>query len=415
MTYDDHAKLLAVKVIGTVESGLNYTSINYGDPITVGIMQWYGTRAAGILARIANEEPSSWTGAAQSVKDSLSAHPPTDGYWNSRWLTKEEGESLKPILKATAHIQTDQAQKDLEAYKQVAINIGMDIDGNTNAVIFFFTMYHQGHKYAMQVMASAGANSSIDRLRSYCLNNPTLGQYRNRYNTAYDLIMAGDISGVDEPTDPTPAPPGGDNSTGDSRLESDISYIEQIGTHLLIHRKGKSKLFAYFDGRQRWTITQDKDTGSEVVPPTTNPNPDPGGDTSTKMSAMINFAKSVENKYSYAQAPGRMDPESSGLTDCSGFVYYIYNRFYGINVGTWTVEQNERGTLIQHTSGALDESSMKIGDLILYSWEGGRVDHVEMYIGNATILGHPGPGKGPNEKPITWGSSAVYRNVRRYV
>ena len=415
MTYDDHAKLLAVKVIGTVESGLNYTSINYGDPITVGIMQWYGTRAAGILARIANEEPSSWTGAAQSVKDSLSAHPPTDGYWNSRWLTKEEGESLKPILKATAHIQTDQAQKDLEAYKQVAINIGMDIDGNTNAVIFFFTMYHQGPKYAMQVMASAGANSSIDRLRSYCLNNPTLGQYRNRYNTAYDLIMAGDISGVDEPTDPTPAPPGGDNSTGDSRLESDISYIEQIGTHLLIHRKGKSKLFAYFDGRQRWTITQDKDTGSEVVPPTTNPNPDPGGDTSTKMSAMINFAKSVENKYSYAQAPGRMDPESSGLTDCSGFVYYIYNRFYGINVGTWTVEQNERGTLIQHTSGALDESSMKIGDLILYSWEGGRVDHVEMYIGNATILGHPGPGKGPYEKPITWGSSAVYRNVRRYV
>lgn len=411
MTYDDHAKLLAVKVVGTVESGLDYTAVNYNDPITVGIMQWYGTRAAGILSRIASEKPDSWTGAAQSIKDSLSAHPPTDGYWNSRWLTKEEGDSLKPILKATANIQTDQAQKDFEAYKQVAINIGMDPDGNTEAVLFFFTMYHQGPKYAMQVMSSAGSDANIDRILSICLNNPTLGQYPNRYNEAYKLIKAGDTSGVDDPKDPTPDNPGGDTGTGTTRLESDISYIEQIGSHLIIHRKSSGPLMAYYDGRQRWVIGQDSNKGAEVVPPETGG----GEDVSDKMTAMINFAKSVENKYSYAQAPGRMDPESSGLTDCSGFVYYIYNRFYGINVGTWTVEQNERGTLIQHTSGALDESSMKIGDLILYSWEGGRVDHVEMYIGNATILGHPGPGKGPYEKPITWGSSAVYRNVRRYV
>ena len=411
MTYDDHAKLLAVKVIGTVESGLDYTAVNYNDPITVGIMQWYGTRAAGILSRIATEESSSWSGAAQSIKDSLSAHPATDGYWNSRWLTKEEGDSLKPILKATSHIQTDQAQKDFDDYKQVAINIGMDPDGNTEAVLFFFTMYHQGPKYAMQVMSSAGSGANIDRILSICLNNPTLGQYSNRYNEAYKLIKAGDTSGVDDPKDPTPDNPGGDSGTGTTRLESDISYIEQIGSHLLIHQKSSGPLMAYYDGRQRWIIGQDSNKGADVVPPETSG----GEDVPDKMTAMINFAKSVENKYSYAQAPGRMDPESSGLTDCSGFVYYIYNRFYGINVGTWTVEQNERGTLIQNTNGALNESSMKIGDLIFYSWEGGRVDHVEMYIGNGTILGHPGPGNGPYEKPITWGSSAVYRNVRRYV
>ena len=415
MAYDDHAKLLAVKVIGTVESGLDYTSINYSDPITVGIMQWYGTRAAGILTRIANEEPDSWSGAAQSIKDSLSAHPATDGYWNSRWLTKEEGESLKPILKAAAHIQTDQAQIDFEAYKQVAINIGMDPDGNTQAVLFFFTMYHQGPKYAMQVMSAAGANANIDRIRSYCLNNPVLGQYRTRYNAAYDLIMADDTTGVDEPEDPIPAEPGGDGGTGEDKLESDISYIEQVGTHMIIHRKNKGKLFAYFDGRQRWTITQDKDTGSDIVPPDTNPDPDPGGDVSTKMSAMISWLHSVLGQFKYAQAPGRLDPVSSGLTDCSGLAYYAYNRFFGIDVGTWTVGQNKNGTQIINTSGALDTSLMHVGDLVFYSWTGTRVDHVEIYIGNSQLIGHPGPGNGPTLKNITWGSGAVYRIVRRYV
>ena len=67
MTYDATAKKLAVKVIGTVESNLNYGSVNYNDPITVGIAQWFGTRAAALLDRMEVENSSEWYGVEPSV------------------------------------------------------------------------------------------------------------------------------------------------------------------------------------------------------------------------------------------------------------------------------------------------------------------------------------------------------------
>ena len=52
MAWDATAKKVAVKAIGQVESSMNYAAINYNDPITVGLAQWYGTRAAAILNRM---------------------------------------------------------------------------------------------------------------------------------------------------------------------------------------------------------------------------------------------------------------------------------------------------------------------------------------------------------------------------
>ena len=48
MAWNTESKRLAFKAIGTVESGLRYNAVNYNDPITVGVMQWYGTRATDI-------------------------------------------------------------------------------------------------------------------------------------------------------------------------------------------------------------------------------------------------------------------------------------------------------------------------------------------------------------------------------
>lgn len=42
----------AMYVIGEVESNWNWTAVNYNDPITIGMMQWYGTRAAALLTSL---------------------------------------------------------------------------------------------------------------------------------------------------------------------------------------------------------------------------------------------------------------------------------------------------------------------------------------------------------------------------
>src|SRR5690349_2635882 len=110
MTYDDNAKKVAVKAIGTVESNLNYVAVNYNDPITIGFMQWYGTRAAALLGRIRTENPSSWTGVESSLTTALDTHAANDGnYWNNRYLARDEGESLRPVLNNNKSIQNQQA------------------------------------------------------------------------------------------------------------------------------------------------------------------------------------------------------------------------------------------------------------------------------------------------------------------
>ena len=76
MAWDTEAKKLAIRATLSVESNLKYDAINYRDPITVGVAQWYGTRAAGILNRIRSENAASWIGVASSIANDLTIPKP---------------------------------------------------------------------------------------------------------------------------------------------------------------------------------------------------------------------------------------------------------------------------------------------------------------------------------------------------
>ena len=233
MSYDATAKKLAVKVIGTVESNLDYAAVNYGDPITVGIAQWYGVRAAALLVRMRDTNPGAWYGVAGSVASQLASIAATDPWWNSRYLTRTEGESLLGVMGRNQALQNTQLTEDLEAYKAVAAAHGMDPDANTAAMIFFFTMYHQGPIYAFQVLDAAGPTASLDTLFTACLASPVLGKYGARYKAARDLIAAADLTGVDPGPDPAPTVPNGN-----------ARYLQAVGDNIAAHfGDGETVLF----------------------------------------------------------------------------------------------------------------------------------------------------------------------------
>lgn len=233
MSYDATAKKLAVKVIGTIESNLNYTAVNYGDPITVGIAQWYGTRAAALLDRMRDTSPGSWYGVAGSLASQLLTIAATDPWWNGRRLTREEGDSLAGVMGRNQGLQNTQLTEDLEAYKGAAVDHGMDPDANTAAMIFFFAMYHQGPVYAFQVLDAAGPTAGLEALFTACMANPVLGKYGARYKTARDLIAAADLTGVDPGPDPAPTFPNGN-----------ARYIQRVGDTLAAHfGDGETVLF----------------------------------------------------------------------------------------------------------------------------------------------------------------------------
>ena len=70
--------------------------------------------------------------------------------------------------------------------------------------------------------------------------------------------------------------------------------------------------------------------------------------------------------------------------DCSGFVQYVYKQTYGIDVGSWTVPQENSGTKIS-------VSEAQPGDLYFWGSPGGTY-HVAIATGNGNYIHASQPG-----------------------
>ena len=74
MAWDAKAKAVAIKAIGTVESNMRYDGIYHTDPITIGIGQWFGPRAYGLLARIKKELPAEFAKLPSELQSLVNAN-----------------------------------------------------------------------------------------------------------------------------------------------------------------------------------------------------------------------------------------------------------------------------------------------------------------------------------------------------
>lgn len=264
MTYDADAKKLAVKVIGTVESNLDYEAVNFADPITVGVAQWFGTRAAAILMEM--RSTGEWWGVAGSLDSQLASIASSNTFWNSRYLTLVEGESLYGVLGRCQAIQNARLSTDLDAYVTVFESYGFDADAHTDTLIYFMSMHHQGPAYALDVVETLDTDCTLEQMHAACLANPVLGKYGGRYNTTYNLIHEADVTGVD----PTPPPePPVVVPNGNART------ITAAGDLLLVQFADTERVTYYPTGRGQWmprtaTIAPPAPTPEQPPPPPDN-------------------------------------------------------------------------------------------------------------------------------------------------
>lgn len=271
MTYDATAQKLAIKIIGTVESNLNYSAINYNDPITVGVAQWYGTRAANVLERMRTTNASQWYGVAASLANQLATIPQTDPYWNTRYLTTTEGESLRGVLSRNQVIQNNQLIEDMEGYKQTAISYGFDPDANTETVLYFFSMHHQSPASALEVVQTLDTTATLEQIHAATLAHPVLGQYGARYRTTYDLIDNGGVTGVDPtPEEPAPAP---------SPTNGNARRVEQHGDLLMVSFEDGERIPFLPTGRGQYLPGAPGATPPPAPAPTQPPPPADNGST----------------------------------------------------------------------------------------------------------------------------------------
>lgn len=438
MAWDATMQKVWVKAIGTVESSMNYSAINYNDPITVGIGQWYGTRAAAILNKMRTRDPTGYRSVSSEFQIILEAHLATNPFWNTYYLPRNAGETLKNFLIRNKATQSEQLIIDANAYEPIAKNYGINVETETEVFILFCVAYHQSPQRAMRVMNRVGGDVGLEGLRNALLSDAVLGQYSNRYNTAYTIIKSKDISGVEGGNSPTPTadgnggkPSSSNNASvaiagGNAIINVDGSYLMRLRT-----KYGDAQAVPY--GVNQWICKMDKinsninslikDAQNSAAPSSPTPTP-PGGGDSTKGAKALQWMMSRIGKFGYRQAPGRLDPDRSGFGDCSSTVYRAYKDTSGTFVGTWTGDQYFRGRDVMGRGGgamtAAQRAMLKPGDLIVMAWRSTgsyypETDHVEMVVDSNRLIGHGGnPYYGPVITSIDRLAGTRWWTVRRY-
>lgn len=410
-------------VIGEVESNWNWTAVNYNDPITIGMMQWYGTRAAALLNRVKNEMPTAYGQLASSLRSDIESHDAGSAWWTSRYLNRDEGNSIITVFQDEENhvIQENQAIADFEGYITTLENWGMS-QSYPKPLIFAMSMYHQSPASAGQVIATAGGSADLDRIYGVCMNHGVLGQYRNRYNTVYQRLK--DWDGESNPPDfgqsgDVDNTPGG-NEPGIDTEASKLGYIIQNGDTLILYGKDEYEkgVIFYPASGQVW-INGYNANGTDIGGGNEGGGSESG---SEAQNAICELYRSWLDRFAYSQGAGRLDPISSGYGDCSSTVWFAYQQVAGIDVGTWTGAMAGKGTKIAsgYSGDNLPIEDMEPADLVLIMWNGwnSSFDHVELYMGNNELWGHGGPDYGPDQTTTdarNYPRYMYYWEVRRYL
>lgn len=413
----------AMYVIGEVESNWNWTAVNYNDPITIGMMQWYGTRAAALLNRIKNEMPTAYGQLAASLRSDIESHDAGSTWWTSRYLNRDEGNSIITVFQDEENhvIQENQAIADFEGYIATLEGWGMS-QSYPKPLIFAMSMYHQSPASAGQVIATAGGSADLDRIYGVCMNHGVLGQYRNRYNTVYQRLK--DWDGESNPPDfgqsgDVDTTPGG-NTPGISTEKSKLGYIIQNGDTLILYGRDEyAKGVIFYPASGQVWINGYNANGTGIGGGNEGGGSESG---SEAQNAICELYRSWLDRFAYSQGAGRLDPISSGYGDCSSTVWFAYQQVAGIDVGTWTGAMAGKGTKIAsgYSGDNLPIEDMEPADLVLIMWNGwnGSFDHVELYMGNNELWGHGGPDYGPDQTTTdarNYPRYMYYWEVRRYL
>lgn len=398
MAFTDNQKGFAYYVIASVESGCNYAAVNQNDPITLGILQWCGQNAYYLLKQVKDEAPDAYEKLSARLRGFADGPAHSWGYWEGIYTKNEDAQSWVEASK----LDSCHAVQDRKAYSYLfgegeggtygATSAGGD---DVKSRIFLMSVQHQRPASAQQCIAQIGANAGIDRLLQWCLSDRILGAYKNRYKKVHSLLKAWDgqspapdfgQTDVDLPNDPS-------NDYDQSSLKSSVGYIQQVGNDLVVigAMSSTNRLLCRNTGRGIWVPVQGTNTPNPGGgSPQGGTHPPASPDDPKDFPAMRQLWYANEKKFGYLQGPGRLDPPSSGITDCSACIYWAANAVTNNKyswIGTWTGAMLKNCPVVWKGSGPIPLDVLRPGDIILFGYANGTTTHVEWYFGDGVVWG----------------------------
>lgn len=402
MTWTLDQQNYALYTIGTVESGLDYGACNLNDAITLGIVQWWGANAAGLLEHLQSEAPAAFELVSQNLKDTLAAHPSSEyNFWSNFYLSNADAQAWKTSAADPAN-QTTQ-NNYFYSYGFGSSGAAETLagwgayEGNPQTFLLLLSAYWQRPQSALNIISNIGGNRTLDQTLTAILADPILGNYSNRYNRVAQLCREWD--GTSAPAAWTPTTslvPNNPNTDGQAR--SIIKYIRLINNEMLLlygQFVTGDKLLCYPTGNGIWLPCRNE--AGNPYPSTTPGEPGDPAD----WPAMKQLWIDNEGAFEYMQGAGRLSPDVSGHTDCSACIWWAANKATNNKyewLGTSTYTMRDTATFIWESSnGSIDISVMQPGDLIIMMYNNG-LEHVDWYWGNNEAWGAGGD---PCPVPVT--------------
>lgn len=432
----DNQKLYSMYFIAKYESSWSWdghnlsANVNYGDPFTLGIMQWAGSHCFEYLERMRSGDPSapetfaalpdSWRAA---VDEGAGA-----SMWGGYTMTQEDvdvwrqavADHLDELKKYTQWYWCDSSEPEsisgeLDAMASV---LGMEYPDeptldDIRKVYFYLARYHNTGSNMKRIYQQCGLTASLAEIR-----DATLEMYRgysawgiygagwtNAINDNYDLLSEwdgdtvpdfGQVAGYGS-NDGNDSGSGGTTGTPDVvEWVSRLNYIDLFGDSLILHMDDGSGIICL------------RANGGNCFVPASGINGEAGvvskGDSSSSsqtqpsvpadiMRQVMDFYVADENKYGYALTGDYDNPDSSGVTNCSAYIHYVARKL-APDSEMASMSYSYTGVMAgmgEYVADGTNNSSFPYdlaqpGDVLLvnWSWYNPDYDHVELYLGTSS-------------------------------
>lgn len=220
-----------IYVIGHNEASGDYGAVNAVDVVSLGIFQWYGSRAYdlcySIYSSIGEVESTSILGEelVSELKQNVSS------LWNNFLPNSSQRQALSTFISTSegVRIQNELASTDGWKYIKVGQNYGLT-DGAT--LIYFADLYNQSPRQAGNIVSAAGGAvnaNNLDAIHNAAMKNSVMNKYATRRNWTYNELK--EWGGEAE----TPPPSGGGGWIGDGEGELSNDYILSFNNLLILY------------------------------------------------------------------------------------------------------------------------------------------------------------------------------------
>lgn len=178
-----------VSLLGQNEGTYNSVNMNDCGAVSIGKIQWHGTRALNLLKTIVKANPVQ---AKNILGDTLYKEIKEKSDWSKRIVNNSEKNLIVKLLSTqeAKKAEDNLAYNDVKNYVKRAQSLGITSDA---AIVYYADLYNFGPVCADRVAKNAASTAgsyrkiTLDNLHDYALSDKSSGMYKPRRKRAYDF------------------------------------------------------------------------------------------------------------------------------------------------------------------------------------------------------------------------------------